>query len=331
MSLRSSLQRLKRYVRPRSAAPAILMYHRVASVSLDPWDLAITPEIFDEQMAYLRQKRMPLPLDNFVDRLIAGDLPARAVAVTFDDGYRDNLIHAKPILEKHGIPATLFLATGWVNSPSPFWWDELASMILGSRVPVQIAVRCAAVQLALNWGEPTSIDLAETWKACGQPQTERQIAYLHVWRKLQRASQEDRHSVMVSLREFLGSTYPDPLGMPMTDVEVREFTRGAPLCLGAHTASHPALTSLTADECRSEIQQSQLACGKYTDRVIGTFAYPYGDMNREVRDAVETAAFHCACSTISSRVDRISFDRFALPRIAAVQGPLESFVANLQR
>lgn len=330
MNLRASFRRLKGILHPRSPAPTILMYHRVASVVRDPWDLAVTPDCFEAQMAYLRRKHIPLPLDSFVDNLVAGTLPARAVAVTFDDGYRDNLVHAKPILVKHGVPATLFLTTGWVGSPSPFWWDELADMILGSRTSVEVSLFCGAEKVDLRWGEPTSVDLENRWRASAQPQTERQTTYLRVWRTLQRTSVVDRHLTMGALRQLLAPLDADSLSLPMSTAEVQEFANGAGLSLGAHTISHPALTWLPEDECKAEILQSQLDCRKYTEDTVRSFAYPYGDMSSRERNAVETADFHCACSTRASHVDRDCHDRFALPRIAARQEPLESFAQKMR-
>src|SRR5215470_438384 len=92
-------------------APAILMYHRVAEIRFDPWGLAVAPAAFEEQLEVLCRTREPLPMSEFVGRLARGTLSDRAVALTFDDGYADNLLAAKPILAKYGVPATVFLTT----------------------------------------------------------------------------------------------------------------------------------------------------------------------------------------------------------------------------
>lgn len=110
--------------------PAILLYHRVARPALDPWRLAIAPEDFAAQMDWLVARRTLMPLDAFVSALFAGTLPANAAAITFDDGYADNLHAAAPILAARGLPATLFVASGSVGAPA-FWWDALAAVMLG--------------------------------------------------------------------------------------------------------------------------------------------------------------------------------------------------------
>ena len=84
----------------------------VAELDVDPWGLAVSPANFSDQLAWLRTHRTIMSLAEFVARLERGDLPLNAVALTFDDGYADNLLNALPALAKQGASATLFLATG---------------------------------------------------------------------------------------------------------------------------------------------------------------------------------------------------------------------------
>ena len=88
------------------------MYHRVAAPAVDPWGLAVHPDHFAEHMEVLRAQRTPLPMSEIVRRLEDGTLPDNAVAVTFDDGYVDNVCEARPRLDAAGVPATIFLVTG---------------------------------------------------------------------------------------------------------------------------------------------------------------------------------------------------------------------------
>src|SRR5438034_5569247 len=131
-------------------APAILMFHRVADVSPDPWALSITPSMFESQMRALASHRIPLSMTEFVNRLESGTLPEKAVAVTFDDGYVDNLRVAKPVLEDVGIPATVFLTTGYLGQKKEFWWDEAARLILGRREALDGAITIGARTFAVR-------------------------------------------------------------------------------------------------------------------------------------------------------------------------------------
>ena len=85
-----SVRRLARRVLKRhQVAPVILMYHRIATMTWDPWRLAVTPKSFREQLAYLKRNRTVLRLSDFVTAHRDGRLPDDAAAITFDDGYRD--------------------------------------------------------------------------------------------------------------------------------------------------------------------------------------------------------------------------------------------------
>ena len=112
------LGHVRHRLRRRRPKPVILMYHRVAVPRVDPWDLAVHPDHFADQLAVLRTSRRPLALSEFVDRARRGSLPGDAVAITFDDGYADTLRQARPRLAAAGVPATLFLATAFVGQPS---------------------------------------------------------------------------------------------------------------------------------------------------------------------------------------------------------------------
>jgi len=315
VSVTRLISRMRAAMRPRRPRPVILMYHRVAIARHDPWGLAVDPDRFEEQIAYVKQNRTPMSMDELVDRLRSKKLPANAVAVTFDDGYRDNLVNAKPVLARHGVPATLFLATGFINQNTPFWWDELATMILASTQAIREQQVWAGETVTLDWGEAEHSDLAGGWRAWDEPRTARQNAYLAIWRKLQRATAEDRDVVMNTLRCHLG-TSQDPLGRPMSSDEICDLLSDGLVELGAHTVTHPALSFLSRLESRQEIEASGHRCRELATKCVNGFAYPYGDMSSEVRSDVATLGFSWACSTEGGFVDGKQADIFALPRVA---------------
>lgn len=101
----------------------ILLYHRVAEAAFDPWGLCVPADRFREHLAMLAAERCVLPLDDLVSRLANGDTRRFATAITFDDGYADNLAVAAPLLAEAGLHATLFVTTGAVGAET-FAWDE---------------------------------------------------------------------------------------------------------------------------------------------------------------------------------------------------------------
>jgi hypothetical protein len=93
-----ALRKIKRWFGKRSSEGVlVLVYHRVAKTRIDPWSLSVTPEHFAEHLEALRQHAVPLRLQQLSRALAKGTLPGRSVVVTFDDGYADNLYHAKPL------------------------------------------------------------------------------------------------------------------------------------------------------------------------------------------------------------------------------------------
>ena len=117
----------RRYV----ARGLILIYHRVAEDPIDPWRLCVSPENFARHMEILRKKGFKtVHVSELADSVRARRVPRKTVAVTFDDGYRDNLDAARPILERYETPATHFATAGYIGSDEPFWWDVLDAVFL---------------------------------------------------------------------------------------------------------------------------------------------------------------------------------------------------------
>src|SRR3954471_4527910 len=108
----------------------ILLSHRVIELSSDPYLLGVTPQRFAEHLEIVRKHGRPMRLRQLVQALRDGNLPSRAVVVTFDDGYADNLYKAKPLLERYDIPATVFVVTCAIGREREFWWDDLERLLL---------------------------------------------------------------------------------------------------------------------------------------------------------------------------------------------------------
>ena len=125
------LPRAVRRLRDRFAPEGlILLYHRVADAGSDPWSLCVTPRHFAEHLEVLRKYSDPMRLQHLAQGLYRRQRAGRPVAITFDDGYADNLQNAKPLLERYDIPATVFVTTGYIGSEREFWWDELERLLL---------------------------------------------------------------------------------------------------------------------------------------------------------------------------------------------------------
>jgi peptidoglycan/xylan/chitin deacetylase (PgdA/CDA1 family) len=290
------LGQLRRRLWPRRPRPLILMYHRVATPAVDPWDLAVRPDRFAAQLEVLRATRRPLPMSEFVDRARRGKLPADAVAITFDDGYADTLTQARPRLTAAGIPATLFLATAFVGQRVEYWWDELARGLLVDR-----------------------------WRAADPPTTERHATYLAQWQAFRVLPSAVRDAEMARWREAQRPAPPDDADLPLTAGEVAALAADPLFEIGGHTSGHPVLTALDPAGRRREIGEGRDACARLVGRAPVGFAYPHGSHDADARAAVAECGFGWACTTEARSVTQPVADRYALPRLAVLDWDAPAF------
>jgi peptidoglycan/xylan/chitin deacetylase (PgdA/CDA1 family) len=311
------LARLRRRLAPRPMRPVILMYHRVASPRLDPWDLAVSPDCFAAQLEVLRASRAVLPMAELAARAHAGRLPDAAAAITFDDGYADTLHAARPRLAAAGLPATLFLATAFVGQRVDYWWDELARGVLGrvEAIDVPVAIGGIDCRVALDAVGNAVAENAD-WRASDTPRTPRQALYLDLWTRLRALPAAAREAAMARLREVLRIPPAAAGDLPMTAHDVAALATDPAFGVGGHTATHPALAMLAPDERRREIRGGKAACERLAGRPAVGFAYPHGSHDADARAAVAESGFDWACTTESRALAAPEADRYALPRLA---------------
>jgi peptidoglycan/xylan/chitin deacetylase (PgdA/CDA1 family) len=306
------------------------MYHRIANPPVDPWGLAVQPDHFEEHLTVLRRSRRPLIMSEFFKKLERRTLPNDAVAVTFDDGYVDNLREAKPRLAAGDVPATLFVTTGAIGQRTEYWWDELARGILLRGAALDCEVVIAGEPCRLVFPRAEGAAQRRTWRALDEPRTEREAAYLAAWRRLRIVSAGERDAVMNRLRDLLNASPVDVNDLPMTQQEVAELAADGLFELGGHTVTHPVLPALDPAERRREIRQGKLACERLVQRSIAGFAYPHGALDADSRAAVQECGFAWACSTESRPVSARDYDRYALPRLCVADGDGHAFERALR-
>jgi len=315
--LRRVLRRLA--TRPR---PAILMYHRIAEPALDPWGIAVSPARFAEQLDALSRHRVPLPMEEIVALLGQGRLPRTAVGVTFDDGYRDNATIAKPMLEAAGLPATFFLTTGAIEQGDPFWWDELAALVLAFEGEVDSRIEIAGEIVTLRLhplkdGERTG----PRWRVAHGPRTPRESLFIDLWTRLQALDEAHRGRALHRLREHFGPAAMGADELPMSVEEARALPSRW-IDVGAHSRNHRPLTGHGADMLRAELEGCRADCRDWFGRDLPGLAYPHGERNAAVRAAAAQAGFRWACSTQGEFLgQRAGVDVLDLPRIAVAGWP----------
>jgi peptidoglycan/xylan/chitin deacetylase (PgdA/CDA1 family) len=307
--------------------PLILMYHRIADVPIDPWGLAVSPSRFEEQLDVLGRTRRALPLGEFMRMLGIGTLPPDAVTVTFDDGYVDNLTSGLPRLAAAGVPATVFLATGFVDRNEPFWWDELASFFLSENIPQRVAFEFQGRSICLERSLESRADSSGRRQAAPK---DREASLDLLYEALRHLDDEERRSTMGKLRSIF-STRNDAisLGRAMTRHEVRMLAASGLVSIGAHTVTHPSLPALEVSACHHEVVQSKFACETFIGAPVTAFAYPYGELNDNVREAVKDAGFATGCTSQRGSAGAAS-DVLAMPRIYVPNLDGDAFAQRIQ-
>jgi peptidoglycan/xylan/chitin deacetylase (PgdA/CDA1 family) len=255
----------------------VLTYHRVldpAGLASDPALVSATPAGFDVQMAHLARRYRPVCAQTVLAAVRGhGRLPERAVLVTFDDAYRDFGQIAWPIMKRHGIPATVFVPTGFPDRPDrEFWWDRL----------YRAFTRPRRNRLELP---PLGTLLLDSPEA-------RQRSARAVQRHLKRIPHPAAMQLVDQVIAAIGSDddlAPEVLGW----AELRALAAdGVTLC--AHTRGHPALDQLGPEEARAEILGGREDLEREVGPTLPIFAYPFGAHDDTAVNVVGSLGFELA-------------------------------------
>lgn len=325
--LRSLARRVERLLRPGGRG-LVLLYHRIADEPSDPYGLCVSPSDFEEHMSSLRRLGVPMSLPEIARAARDGALPERALGVTFDDAYRDVLENAVPILERYDVPATVFVTTGDGGRTREFWWDELERLLLQAPSPPRV------LELEIG-GEARQWELGDDGSAGSDEEraggswhilddaapTRRHAAFQEIYLLMRPLPGEERAAALETLRERVGDLAPllRPSHAVMTPREVDEMVQGGLVDVGAHTVSHPDLTTLPRERQRQEIQDSKRELEAWIGRPVEGFAYPYGHHDQRAVEEVRTAGFGFACAG-EWQVVRPGCPPFLLPRIDVAPG-----------
>jgi peptidoglycan/xylan/chitin deacetylase (PgdA/CDA1 family) len=278
----------------RGVRGLVLLYHRVEEL----WDvhgLAVPKPLFETQLAWLRQECDVMPLDVLL-ATPPEELPQRAVALTFDDGYVDNLTTIAPLLQAYELPATFFITTRWLDAEGEYWWDLLERVMLSTpRVPSSFALKLDGEVETL----PTGTN------------EERLAAHRRVHEAMVHATLEGRDALAASVASWGGAGVPRL--RPMLADEVRQLARHSRVTIGAHSVNHVALPNQAIRTVRQEIHDSCARLAKVTGHAVDLFAYPYGAYDRASAAVVrQSCRWGLSCD---QRALGESFDAAAVPRV----------------
>lgn len=286
----------------------ILLYHGVHPVNLDPWPRNssgkhIPVDRFEAEMDFVARFLSPISMRE-IAAAHRGEavLPSDAVAVTFDDGFLNNHGEAWPILERYHIPATFYLATGYVGTRRMMWTDRLETAIFDSaRDRLDIVVGETALRYPLD-----DVD-------------GRVAAFEEIKARCKSVANEVKDAVVEAVWEQMAPDVPDdhPLYAFMSWDEVREMARSSLIDFGAHTVDHVALSRVPSNVMQWQIDKSVADLNAALDISTELFSYPEGqedDYDDEVIAHLRERNFDHAPSAVDGINDVATTNPFHLRR-----------------
>jgi peptidoglycan/xylan/chitin deacetylase (PgdA/CDA1 family) len=241
----------------------VLNYHRVGNGNESPFDRGLwsaDAEGFTDQIRFC-SSQLDLITPDDIPRVVDNGR-GRYALITFDDGYRDNYEIAFPILKAEGVPATFFIATGFVDEPRVPWWDEIAWMVRTSRLDrVELS---AWVPAPVSFDEPDREEAVRTflraYKAMPAESTDRYLDALAEATRSGRCGAEAGRSLWM-------------------DWEMLREMRAAGMTVAGHTVTHPILARAPIERQRQEILGCGARLAEELSEPMRYFSYPIGKPN----------------------------------------------------
>lgn len=299
------IDRLFRYLNRRKVL--ILAYHGVTKnkYNIPPWTL-IPVDIFEQQIEYISKRYNIITLQEAVEGMINDDLPLNAAVITFDDGYKNNLTIALPILKKYRTPATIFLTAGYIGSNDILPLDEVYLIVICSENRNAVTIPEIGIgPLFFDTNDAMLKSHNEIIQTLKRFSTREIKNYLEVLKRL--LGSNDYKSNPDIIEDFILLSWEDIETLIKTDL----------IQFGAHTASHEILTNLSLKDACEEIKQSRIIIQNKLGKEINTFAYPNGkefDYNSEHIQYIRDNGFICSLTTIP-KLNDMHENLFQLGRI----------------
>lgn len=294
------------------------MYHRIADETCDPWGLCVSASEFDEQLAVLADHRAVVDLAAFTDD-DTYRLTDHRLAVTFDDGYLDNLRTALPLLEKHEIPATLFVVGHAIGRRREFWWDALQRAVLESGPLPEVLDFPFGSGVQRHLVDHRESDpVAADWRADGAtPGGPRQQLFGDLWSAIVVLPPAEQDAAVDHLLQWAGQPLEPPsTRLPMSPDELAAFAGHPLITIGNHTLDHLSLPDLSPERQQAQVTAGHQLIAELTGRPPDRFSYPFGRYAEPARNALQSLGVELGCTSVP-RTAGTGDDRRALPRLQA--------------
>jgi peptidoglycan/xylan/chitin deacetylase (PgdA/CDA1 family)/CelD/BcsL family acetyltransferase involved in cellulose biosynthesis len=284
------------YERRMEPSARILYFHRV-NADLDPFFPSMTTKLFEEEMRFLARYKKVVSLANLVKHL-EGDSTEPVFAITFDDGYQDNCENAFPILQRYGLPATIFLTTGSMDSREPLWFEQLA-----------LALKTTGREFI-----DMEVDLPRRFWL--RTQSERLGANDQIFGLLRGLQDADRRELLAQIYRQLETSGGGERQNKMLTWDQVRLMQSQGIDFGGHTVDHPFISRLSRESIVWEVSECKRRIEDELQTGVDFFAYPNGreeDFGLENKELIRSAGYRAAVTTIWGTNYR-STDRMELRR-----------------
>lgn len=291
----------------------VLTYHRIGNAESTPYDPGVfstTQEGMARQLAVLKRTHALIGIDEAAAIVSSRKPPRGSVAlITFDDGYRDNLTEAVPVLEAANAPAVFFLVTDFLDGTAIPWWDSIAYLVKRSKKPT--------ITLKL---QDTVITVPV------QPDVRRAIAAVL---RLFRLHSGGKHAEFIAqLENQCGCAAPLVERSLMMSWDEARTLRGRGVTAGGHTVSHPILSNVSLEQQEFEITESRRRLEANLGYPVTSFAYPVGyrgAFSADTQSLVKKAGYQLAFSYYGGAVRLGKVDPFDVTRVGVAGGDIKLF------
>jgi peptidoglycan/xylan/chitin deacetylase (PgdA/CDA1 family) len=289
----------------------VLLYHRVINLKTDPQLLTVSPEHFYEHMNFLKNNYNIISLDDLKRAMDSGKLPKKSIIITFDDGYEDNYLNAKPILEQLQIPATIFVTSDHIGSTRELWWDDLERIFLLNETPGELSIKVR--------------DKEYSWKITDKES--KMSVYYDMHKLLKPLPAQERNKIVDYLRAWASvQVQCRPLYSGISAEQIKDTEKNGLITVGAHTVSHCMLAALTREQQENEILESKMTLETILNHKVKHFSYPFGglsDFDNFSVKIVKDAGFDTAVANFCRPVYKGS--EFFLPRCLIRNWDIKTF------
>jgi peptidoglycan/xylan/chitin deacetylase (PgdA/CDA1 family) len=278
------------------------MYHRViSSVDEDPFNMGmcVTEDRFSEQLAYYRDNFTPTPLAEYVTNTNKQNDNNAYISLTFDDGYKDNIIKAVPLLQQYNVNATFFICCSIFTDHKEFWWDTIINAFASCN---QITIDVSPYQNILQ-REQIEVNNSNRKNLC--------IEILDILWTINDAQ------LIQEIAEYIEDNLVGEVHKidKLTESDIKTMYN-AGFEIGAHTLTHTNLKLLSTEDRRKELIESKNKLEDITGGKVHGFAYPAGYQDHQIEKLVYESGFKYAVSTINGinhKLKPYSIERFGVP------------------